>query len=290
MIYFVTVNYYSTDLIKQLLASLRMAADDQCQVVIVNNSPDDRSVDGLAEPGWITVLTAERNLGFGGGCNLGIRYVYEQDPQAIIWLINPDAELVPDAVAYVRQCLATEPDIAILGTRIQDLDGRLWFSRGTFDPWLGSLKHRFEDVNTTAQPPATEKTEWVSGCSMMFNLAAFETCPLFDRQYFLDYEDAEISYRYLRQGKRVRVTRAVLVHHQVSAITGRNVSFKFRHATFSKLYFLHQYGTPLALGLNLVYTLGKVLLRLPRQPQIARGRWQGLLEFLNRWRQGFPLI
>jgi N-acetylglucosaminyl-diphospho-decaprenol L-rhamnosyltransferase len=289
MLYFVTVNYHSTDLVQQLLQSLAIAADEHCQVVIVNNSPEDAAVEALAKPDSITVVTAPGNLGFGGGCNLGMDWVYERNPTALIWLINPDTELDANAVAYVRTCLQQDSAIALLGTRIQDLEGRIWFSCGRFNPWLGSLKHRGDDGKTAAAPPGTAATDWLSGCSMLFNLAQFDHCPQFDPQYFLDYEDAEISHRYRRQGYRIRVTQAVLVKHQVSAITERYPRFKFRHATFSKLYFLYQHGTFLALALNLLYLLAKMLLLLPRQPEIALGRWQGLQDFLHRWQQGFPI-
>ena len=213
-----------------------------------------------------------------------MEWIYRHDPNGAIWLINPDAQLTLNAVDYVRQCLAADPTIAILGTRIRDLEGQLWFSHGRFNPRLGILKHRDDTVRCAPEPVETHPTEWVSGCSMILNLPAFDHCPRFDPQFFLDYEDAEISVRYYRLGYRLRITQAVLVNHQVSAITLRNQQAKFQHATFSKLYLIHRHGSPLALGLNLIYTALKPLLLWFDRPDMATGRWLGLRDFLYwRW-------
>lgn len=283
VVYFITVNYYSTNLIQELLKSIAASQGQNYQVIIVNNSPDDTTPQALAASKNVTLLTAEKNLGFGGGCNLGIQYVYSFAPQSIVWLINPDAQLEPNAIGYVRQCFLQEPNIAILGTRIADLSGHLWFSVGTFNPWLGSLKHRDDHVDRASTPVRTHPSRWLSGCSMIFNLAAFDHCPLFDTQYFLDYEDADICERYFKKNYLVRVTQAVLIKHQVSAITHRNKRAKFQHATFSKLYFLHQHGTLLALFLNVGLALVKATILLPSKPDVAAGRWWGLIDFI-RWR------
>lgn len=282
-IYFITVNYYCSDFIQALIAATATIEGSHYEFIVVNNSPEDKTIAALLSMQRVTVLHAEKNLGFGGGCNLALDYVYGRDPQGIAWLINPDARLTPNAIDYVRQCLATDDAIAILGTRIRDMEGRLWFTQGTFNPWVGTLKHRFEQVNCDPTPVATHPTRWLSGCSMLFNLRVFDHCPHFNLQYFLDYEDADISERYYRQGYRLRVTQAVLVDHQVSAITCRNPRAKYQHATFSKLYFLAQHGTPLALGLNLIYFALKPLTFHMSDPAMAKGRWAGLLDYW-RWR------
>ncbi|MCP9860316.1 MULTISPECIES: glycosyltransferase [unclassified Cyanobium] len=281
-LFFITVNYFCSNLIGELIASTTSYGEADCEFIVVNNSPGDTAIDAVANQHGVTLLQASHNLGFGSGCNLALDHVHQRDPQALAWLINPDAHLLPEAISYVRSCISNDPSIAILGTRIMDMDGRLWFSQGSFNPWLGTLKHRFDDVVASPRPITTHPTRWLSGCSMVFNLAAFDSCPRFDPQYFLDYEDADICLRYERLGHRVRVTQAVLVEHQVSAITQRVPGAKFRHATFSKLYLLHRHATPLALGLNLLYFALRPVTFLAKDPDRAKGRWAGLLDYL-RW-------
>jgi len=300
VIYLLIVNYYSTDLIAGLLTSIYPADNPNLRVIIVNNYPEDRAIAQLAAARTdLILITAETNLGFGAGCNLGIKYVYQTNSQALIWLLNPDTTIEPDAVAYIIECFQQNLDLAILGTKIRDSQDNIWFSEGRFNPWIGSLPHRSHAnfINQPAQaglvpvaPPFRVgmgmgvgrpiPSRWVSGCSMILNLARFNHCPKFDPHYFLYYEDNDLCERYYQLGYQIAVTQDVLVTHLVSATTHKDKTAKFRYATYSKLYFLKQHGTVLALWLNLVYMLAKVLLLWPRDRASALGRWQGLQKFI----------
>jgi N-acetylglucosaminyl-diphospho-decaprenol L-rhamnosyltransferase len=287
-IHFITVNYHCGDYIRGLIEAVIASEEDlgSLRFVIVNNSPSDQSLRQWSEaapiPLSVQLIEAGANLGFGSGCNLGLRHVWQTDRSSLAWLINPDARLDAGAIAYVRQCLRDDEQIAMLGTRIRDPRGEVWFSHGSFNRWTGSLRHRFPADDCRPTPVRTWPTRWMSGCSMLFRLGIFRDCPQFDPQYFLDYEDADISERHHQQGYRLRVTQAVLVEHQVSAITQRAPRAKYQHATFSKLYFLHRHATPLALLLNLLYYALRPLSFCLSDPARAQGRWWGLGDYL-RW-------
>ena len=283
MIYFITVNYHSSELIKQLLSSILVAVKEEYKILIVNNSPEDNLINKLASKySNINIINSKKNLGFGAGCNLGIDYVYKRNSQGMIWLINPDVILEKEAVTYINDCLNQEPSIAILGTRVRDLEGNIWFGLGTFNPWTGSLKHELKQEEDYATPVNTIDCRWVSGCSLILNLKQFDHCPSFDPHYFLYYEDVDLCERYYQKGYRIPVTQAVLVTHAVSAISQRNLSTQFKHATYSKLYFLKQHGKALALWLNVVYMLVLVVLLFPQNRPVAIGRWQGLKNFMGQ--------
>jgi N-acetylglucosaminyl-diphospho-decaprenol L-rhamnosyltransferase len=298
----ITINYNCSQFIAGLIENTLAAGDPEIELIVVDNSPNDPGLDPLAANSSVTVLRAPTNLGFGAGCNLGIDHVQAHDPGAIVWLLNPDARLLPGAIATVREILQAEPRPAVLGTRIRDLEGRIWFDRGSFDPWLGRLTHRLAPdrsgpqpavaaargadptvLSRIAGPPLVEPSDWLSGCSLIFDLEVLPIVPRFDPQMFLDYEDAELCLRLARQGYAAYVTRAVLVEHAVSAITARVPRAKYRHATFSKLYLLHLHAKALGLVLNLLYFGLRPLLLLPRQRAQALGRWAGLVDYLRWW-------
>lgn len=280
MIYFITVNYHSTHFVKQLLKSIS-AAVKEYQLLIINNSPEDDSLNKIAqENSLVIIISSKENIGFGSACNLGIEYIYNLNSQAIIWLINPDAVIEEKAAVYISDCLRAKPYIAILGTRIRDLNSNLWFGLGTFNPWTGSLKHQLKKEEGYASQVNTINCRWVSGCSLILNLKQFDHCPNFDPHYFLYYEDADLCERYYQKGYCIAVTQAVLVTHSVSAISQRNLSSQFKHATYSKLYFLKKHGTAFALWLNIVYMLLLVVLLFPKNRPVSLGRFQGLKNFI----------
>lgn len=280
MIYLLTVNYYSTELIRQLLSSIRLTEQDY-QLIIINNSPEDTSVHQLPQIySSVTIITAKTNLGFGAGCNLGIQHIYNLNSQAIIWLINPDTQIEKKAIQYIKECLLQNNNVAILGTKIKDLEGIIWFSAGQFNPWTGSVHDKSEWEVISDSVVQVLNCRWVSGCSLILNLKQFDHCPSFDTQFFLYYEDADLCERYYKQGYRIAVTQAVLVTHAVSSITSKDLSTQYKHATYSKLYFLGKHGTVFALILNLFYMLVLGVLLLPTDCPAAHGRWEGLKQFI----------
>ena len=64
MIYFLTINYYSTNLVTHLINSIQSSRDFTYKVVIVNNSPDDDSIHSLKNES-VLILESGVNLGFG---------------------------------------------------------------------------------------------------------------------------------------------------------------------------------------------------------------------------------
>ncbi len=285
-LYFLCVNYHSAALVSDLMHTL----EDNQGIIIVNNSPTDRAIHALQSStfggGQVTVIDAPNNGGFGAGCNLGLQWIYARSPQAIIWVINPDALIVSGAIAQVRRCLLNNPSIAILGTPILDSANHLWFGSGRFNRWTGSVTSHI-----AAQPPKQAKryqaagqaipTRWVTGCSIIFNLALLEHCPQFDEVYFLYYEDCDLCERYFQQGYAIALLPMPLVVHAVSSITGRYIQAKFVHGTFSKLIFLRRHATLLALGLNLLYLSAQAISETFSHPLAAKGRWQGIWQFLQ---------
>ena len=291
-LYFLSVNYYSAALLSDLMHTL----DTNHGIVIVNNSPSDRMVHGLAGQvyagGEVTVLDAPDNGGFGSGCNLGLAWIYARSPNALVWLINPDTCLMPHAVSTVRQCFQQQVqhrEIAILGTPILDLNGKAWFSEGRFNRWTGSVQSSLplkRPIDTRGRPVPTR---WVSGCSMVLNLGELGHCPQFDDVYFLYYEDCDLCERYFQQDYMLAIAPVPLVVHAVSSITGRHPSPKYIHATFSKLTFLRRHATPLALALNIIYLFAQSVLLRFTNPIAAKGRWIGLQHFF-RGERTYPSI
>ena len=161
MIYVLTVNYYSTNLITKLIGSLPSSSDSNYQVIIINNSPDDNSINDLQSKSTI-IIEAEKNIGFGCACNLGLQWIYNQDKQAIVWIINPDAYLPEDTLEQAQLFFDSHPELSILGTIIYTPENKIWFAGGHFIPENGAILE--VDLLTNKDTDYTN-CDWVSGCS-----------------------------------------------------------------------------------------------------------------------------
>lgn len=279
MIYLLTVNYYSTSLIARLINSLPLNATIPYQFLIVNNSPDDRTLEPL-ESETVQILNAETNLGFGKACNLGLSWIYAQNPQALVWIINPDTYLPENTLENVPAFFAAHPDLSLLGTLIYTPNYEVWFAGGRFVPHLGAI---FAADLLSSQPHNPYVTcDWVSGCSFLINLRHFPECPQFDPVYFLYYEDFDFCCRYASQGHQIAITSQLAVIHQPSSITSRNVVNKLKHSTYSYLLTLERYTNKMVFLLR----FGRLTLHIPilllLKPKAGFGKLAGVLSYLKR--------
>ncbi len=276
MIYFVTVNYYSNLLLTQLINSLPSNNEKfDYKLIIINNSPDDESIKNLASETTL-IFNAGCNLGFGSACNLGIKWIYSQDSHAIIWLINPDAYFDKTAYFQIQAFFNSHPNISILGTMIRTPTNQIWFAGGRFYPNTGSITT--DDLLTNTDKDYVT-CDWVSGCSLIINLRNFSQCPLFDPDYFLYYEDFDFCRRYASKGHTVVITKLISVVHQPSSITNRNVAKKNRHSTYSYLLTLLKYTSKFILIIRLIRLLTYALILIFIKPQVAFGKFYGVVLF-----------
>src|SRR6185437_9926145 len=92
-----------------------------CRIVLVDNGSEQSSLAPLLEPGRaFHLIRNSDNLGFAGGCNVGIRYALEQGA-AYIWLVNSDAIAPPDTLRTLVAAAETEPRAGLLAPLIRDI-------------------------------------------------------------------------------------------------------------------------------------------------------------------------
>lgn len=278
MIYFLTVNYYSTNLVTKLISSIQASKNIPHQTVIINNSPDDYSIYTLKTES-VVILEAGTNLGFGSGCNLGLSWIYGQDPQAIVWIVNPDAYMLEDPLDKVAPFFKAHPELSIVGTIVYIPNGKVWFAGGRFIPATGAILA--QDLLTNSDT-AYISCDWVSGCSLLINLGNFPDCPKFDPAYFLYYEDFDFCRRYASLGYLIGVTKQLSVIHQPSAITNRNMFSKIKYSTYSYLLTLEKYTTKIVLLLRLTRLISYALILMLVKPKVAFGKLYGVLLYLRR--------
>ena len=88
------------------LASLKAMAQPLPDILVVDNHSGDDSVTQIlrVHPA-LTILQTGANLGFGGGCNAGIRHALTQGAD-YIWLLNNDTLVEADTLSAMVQTMA----------------------------------------------------------------------------------------------------------------------------------------------------------------------------------------
>jgi GT2 family glycosyltransferase len=106
-------------------------------VVVSDNGSADGSREFLRERYGerVTIVENGANLGFAAACNRA----FAKTAAPYAFLLNPDAELKPGALANIVAFMDAHPRCGIAGSRIYNYDGTIQESCGEFDTWAGAF-------------------------------------------------------------------------------------------------------------------------------------------------------
>jgi GT2 family glycosyltransferase len=206
----IVVAYNNGDELTRCIDALR--ADDVAVVVVNNGEPMELEREG------VQIVQAERNGGFGAGCNLGARAT---DAEVLVFL-NPDTVARPGAVA----ALADAASLGVAQARLRLLDrpellnssGNVLHLSGL--AWPGGYGE--------AADASTERRDipYASGAACAIRADLFRELGGFTEELFLYQEDLELCWRARLAGHRVVLEpRADVLHDYVLERPGRRKEY-----------------------------------------------------------------
>lgn len=169
----------------------------------VGAAPANRDQDG-GRP-RVTYIDARDNLGFGAGNDLGIRFLMSHTSADLIWLLNNDTVIAPDAMAAMVR--AATPGSAIVGSvlmhyaepeRIQAYGG------GRVSRRLGTVKLAERDGDTAI--------DFVHGASLLLDRESVAVIGGFDPHIHMYAEEIDLCFRAQRAGIPLRTANALVYH------------------------------------------------------------------------------
>ncbi|SBS71217.1 glycosyltransferase family 2 protein [uncultured Microbacterium sp.] len=223
---FVVVNYGSSSLLeKNLIQSVFSCGPDS--VVVVDNFTTDEERTRMralaARESWALVEPVE-NLGFGGGMNLGVARALELGAREFL-LLNPDARI--EAQAWLVMLAALSPD-ALVAPRVVDGAGQTWFDGA--DVYLADGLTM--SAARRARRPDEPRWEWLTGACLLLTDALWARVGGFDEDYFLYWEDVDLSRRVVAAGGRLIVAHEAVVVHDEGGTHGEAVRAEAKSSTY----------------------------------------------------------
>jgi N-acetylglucosaminyl-diphospho-decaprenol L-rhamnosyltransferase len=153
----------------------------------------------LAQDIDVTIGEAPENLGYAGGINAWIGNLLQQPGWPGLWVLNPDTQPTPDALAELVD-YAKKYDKGMVGSRIMFM-GRpnVVGSRGlTWSRWLSRTTG--VDIYAPATPApdrldVERRIDSPHGASFYITRPCLEKIGLMDERYFLYFEDLDWGLR-----------------------------------------------------------------------------------------------
>jgi N-acetylglucosaminyl-diphospho-decaprenol L-rhamnosyltransferase len=212
----VVVTHQSAEHLPGLVATVAGQLREGDELVIVDNA----SSDGTAQRarslgGWLRVVETGENLGFAGGCHVGVSLT--QAP--LMLFLNPDCQPQPGCIERLRSASQEHPGWAAWQAAVLLSDGRINTSGGVVHylgiGWAGDCERP-----STELPAHDREIAFPSGAAMVVRRPLWDELGGLDREYFMYGEDLDLGLRLWLFGHRVGLVPAARVSHSYEFAKG----------------------------------------------------------------------
>ena len=259
------------------LASLQQVHYQHHEVIVVDNGSTDDSVNRLRRDFPLAeVVENGKNLGFAGGCNVGIRRALA-DKADFVWLLNADTIVDRNALSYLVEKAKSNERIAAVGSAIYSMQ-----ERHRLRAWGGGhINFLFGCSRHFLHPVADAEIDYITGASLLLRRTALESVGMLDEHFFFFWEDADLGLR-LRQAKwKLAVAGDSKVwHKESSSLRGQDATLD-TYFNQSAMLFFRKHAVvpqiPLYIGVGLRMT-----------KRIFAGDWDRARAVWSACRQAYP--
>lgn len=198
------------------------------EVILVDNGSQDGTVEAVrAGYPWVRLIANTENAGFTRANNQGLRLSLGR----CILLLNPDTEIVGDALPAMLAYMDAHPHIGGLGPQLRFPDGRPQSSRRRFPTYATAFiestplqrwfprsrllqRYYMSDVPDGHPHPV----DWLVGACLLLRREVVESVGLLDERFFMYSEELDYAWRMHQAGwPLVYFPEAVVVHHEAQS-------------------------------------------------------------------------
>ncbi|WP_270428174.1 glycosyltransferase family 2 protein [Fusobacterium mortiferum] len=243
----IIVNYNTLELTKNTIESVFEKTEGlNYEVILVDNASTDGSVEFFEDnyKNKIIFIKNNENLGFGKANNKGI----EISKGKYIFLLNSDTLLMNNAIKILFDFMEKNIECGVCGGNLFDRDNRPVHS---FKKELVNIYSDFDFVKNFILKLIYKKridfnytnknieVGYITGADMFIRKKILEKVGIFDSDFFMYFEETELTARIKSTGKKIiSVPQAKIIH-----LEGKSTQFKerkFRMFTESKYKYFYK--------------------------------------------------
>lgn len=235
-VYIIILNYNNYfDTLECIESVLKLNYTQKKIIVIDNDSPNQSGKyieKWLEEKKYtqIIFIKSNKNLGYAGGNNIGIKQALQDRQMKYVWILNNDTIVDEYALEALIKKANESPNIGACGSKlIYDWDRtKIQGYGGTYNKWLAV-------VGTIKNEEQIKNMDYVIGASMLIKREVLENIGLLGEDYFLFFE--ELDYAQRMKGKYTWACATdSIVYHKEGASIGAKASEPKKTSYISDYY------------------------------------------------------
>ena len=281
----ITVNYNGFCDTCALIDSISF--DESMEVIVVDNASSQDEATSIQEKyPQVKVVRSEKNLGFAGGNNLGMKVATGK----YIFLVNNDTIFKHYNVQTLIDRLESSPRIGVVCPKIRFAwkDNPIQFAGYT--P-LSQITVRNKSLGfgeeDHGQYNAPHSTPYAHGAAMMIKKSVVDEVGLMPECFFLYYEELDWSMMITRAGYEIWYEPDFTIYHKESQTTGLNSPLRTYYITRNRLLLVKRNWNGISKYISYSYLILVVAARdiikytLKRQQTHVKATIKGLRDFYN---------
>ena len=218
------LSFNGKHLLKEAIESYQSNDYSNYEVAVIDNGSTDGTMDYVAA-NWpdIEIIRTEKNLGYSGGANLGLKYAFEDQKADYVLFTNND-------VRADRQIIRALVDAAIADKGIGFTIGKVYYydrpqvlhSVGKkYDEFRWNGGHIGRNEMDNGQYDQAEERAWCDDIYWLINKDVYDEIGGYDTEFFLQGEDYDYQARAKKRGYKIYYTPEAKLWHMTSATIGR---------------------------------------------------------------------
>jgi GT2 family glycosyltransferase len=215
----ILLNYNNWQDTIECIQSLKKCDIKGSNVLVVENNSFDDSIGKLkSETPDVRMIIAERNLGFAGGNNIGIKYACENNFDYAIVLNNDTIVESENSFKVLIDEMDKNPGVSLSTGRIFHYPekNRIWYDGGEINSLrcVGihlNLHKKVDEVNLDGR---NKFVTFISGCFMCIRLKDISKLGYLDEKLFIYFEDFEYCLRAIRNNLKLLYIPESVIYHK----------------------------------------------------------------------------
>jgi GT2 family glycosyltransferase len=238
----VLVNYNGLDDTRECLLSLREVDYRNMAVILVDNASADNSYAVIKDEfPEVHCIRSEKNLGFTGGNNLGMKKAYELRPDYLL-LLNNDTTVSPNILRELTGFMAEHPEVGLAGpiALFYDAPDVVAFAGGHLDRNSGIVSFYNKRKRAAELADAVIYCNFIEGAALFVRTSVIQAVGGFNDLYFLTSEESELCIRISDLGYKIAVITSCSIRHKVSRTMGAESELSNYFIFRNKLWFIRR--------------------------------------------------
>lgn len=283
----ISLNYNGFELTSAMIESLKRNVSLDFELIIVDNaSREDEAAMLRDRYPELKLVRSDKNLGFAGGNNLGIR----EATGRYLFFLNNDTELEDDSLRYLVERMDSDPSIGVACPKIRFFYGERLIQFAGYTP-LSKIRLSNSLIGFKCRDDGSFDqscdSPYAHGAAMMVRREVLDMAGLMYEKYFLYYEELDWSERIRKAGWRIVYEPRCCVFHKESATTGQDSPLRTYYITRNRLLFASRNLKGADLWLSVAY---QILLVAPAKTlgfllkgrvKLAKAMIKGVVDFVT---------